>query len=57
MTIEEIRKNAPDGATHYELNLMFINTIYIRYIEGYPFYFYKGDWAKCNSYFEATPLY
>lgn len=56
MTTEEIRKNAPSGATHYEPDLMFVGTVYIRYMGSYPFYFYCGDWHKCNSYFEAKPL-
>ena len=56
MTEQEIKDNAPSGATHYEPDLMFIGTVYIRYMGNHPFYFCGGDWHKCNSYFEAKPL-
>lgn len=56
MTIKEIRKAAPSGATHYEPDLMFIGTVYIKYINSHPYYYEFGQWIKCNSYFEAKPL-
>lgn len=56
MTKNEIKRNAPESATHYEPDLMFIGTIYIKYINAHPYYYEFGQWIKCNSYFEAKPL-
>lgn len=58
MTIEEIRKNVPSGATHYYV-IMFLGIIYIKYIENHPYYLHNtvNTWTKCNSYFEEKPLY
>ena len=53
MTLEEIRKNAPKGATHYSENQ--IGLLYIKYIEGEPFYTYsdRTEWRKMNPYYDS----
>lgn len=57
MDIEEIRKNAPLGATHY-MTIMFLGFVYVKYISNHPYYLHEQTklWTKCNSYFEAKPL-
>jgi hypothetical protein len=48
MTIEEIRKNAPDGATHYHeyKQPIFINVEYARFVGGIRqiWNHYFNDW-------------
>ena len=58
MNIEEIRKNAPSGATHY-LRIMFLGLIYLKYIDNYSWWFDESikQWIKTASYTEAKPLY
>ena len=58
MNIDEIRRNAPKVATHYMI-IMFLGLVYIKYVNGFPYYLdnYDKVWTKCNSYFEAKPLY
>ena len=53
MKIEEIRKNAPEGATHYSENQ--IGLLYVKYIEGKTFYTYsdKTDWRKMNPHYDS----
>lgn len=53
MTIEEIRKNAPDGATHYDENR--IGLIYIKYVDNAPFYTYSDFilWRKMNPHYDT----
>lgn len=57
MTIEEIRKNAPDGATHY-IEIMFLGLVYIKYIDGYSHWFDESikKWIPTKAYTEAKPL-
>lgn len=57
MNINQIRKNAPDRATHY-YTIMFLGFVYIKYIQNHPYYYHEQTrlWTKCNSYFEAKPL-
>ena len=54
MTLEEIRKNAPEGATHY-VDAAVIGTTYIKYIEGTGFYWHNlvYRWIKCNPNLEG----
>lgn len=40
MNIEEIRKNAPDGATHYRIGSQ-VNIIYYKAIDFDDLYFYR----------------
>lgn len=42
MTIEEIRKNAPEGATHYR------NKEFVKHECGNWYIFYKGNWNKIH---------
>ena len=57
MTIDEIRKKAPAGATHYTI-LMFLGCVYIKYIDNYSWWFDESikKWIKTKSYTEAKPL-
>lgn len=42
-SIEEIRKNAPIGATHYiEINSVFY---YYKYSKGFLYFFNEVDWS------------
>lgn len=56
MTPQQIKANAPEGATHYEIT--FLGFIYIKYISEYPYYYelQRRLWMRCNSYFKAKPL-
>ena len=57
MTIEEIRKNAPSGASHFTI-IMFLGVIYIKYIDDYSWWFDNSinKWIKTKAYTEAKPL-
>lgn len=57
MTIEEIRENAPKGATHFII-IMFLGVVYIKYIDNYSWWFDNQfkQWIKTSSYTEAKPL-
>ena len=57
MDIEQIRANAPSGATHY-LTIMFLGLIYLKYIDGYSWWFDESikKWIKTVSYTESKPL-
>jgi hypothetical protein len=46
MTIEEIRKNAPNGSTHYHPN----EPIYIKFGKKYDMYvWWLGEWVRPKS--------
>lgn len=57
MTPQQIKANAPEGATHYD-TVMFLGLIYIKYISEHPYHyeFVSRSWKRCNSYFKAKPL-
>lgn len=57
MTPQQIKANAPKGATHYDI-VMFLGLIYVKYISDHPYYyeFLSRSWTRCNSCFEAKPL-
>ena len=57
MNIEEIRKAAPSGATHY-LHMMFLGLIYLKYVDNYSWWFDESikQWIKTVSYTESKPL-
>lgn len=57
MTPQQIKDNAPQGATHYD-TVMFLGLIYIKYISDHPYYyeFWRSSWTRCNSHFKAKPL-
>ena len=52
-----IRRNAPDGATHY-LTIMFLGLVYIKYIDDYSWWFDESikQWIKTKAYTESKPL-
>ena len=53
MTHEEAKKM---GVTHYVENIMFLGLVYIKYIDGFPWFLSKNHWYKCNKYFDSEPL-
>lgn len=57
MTIEEIRKNAPCGATH-KTHSTALGWVYIRYVQGEPYYWNTSSkrWYECNPNVKAKPL-
>lgn len=57
IALDDIRKQAPKGATHYLYPVMILDLVYIKYIDDYPYYFKDGWWLRCNSYFECEELY
>ncbi len=59
MTIEEIRKGAPDKTASHYLNVMFLGLTYIKYIDSCSYWFDKSinKWIKTSSYTEAKPLF
>lgn len=50
MTIEEIRKGAPDGATHYRLLKIIERVLYFKKINGELFWFNDCDfWSSVRK--------
>lgn len=50
MTIEEIRKNAPDGATHYRNLKIIERVLYFKKINGVIFWFNDCDrWSSVSD--------
>ena len=54
MTIEEIRKNAPDGATHYSMSAR----VYLKDEKKKEYIFKFGKWILLHSKIpkDATPI-
>ena len=54
MTIEEIRKNAPDGATHYSMSAR----VYLKAEKKKEYIFKFGKWILLHSKIpkDATPI-
>ncbi|MCA4780295.1 hypothetical protein IF090_11735 [Acinetobacter towneri] len=46
MGIDEIRKNAPEGATHYSVDSN--QTDYIKHEHGNWYVWYKDNWEKLH---------
>lgn len=58
MTLEEIKKNAPDGATHYT-SIMFFGVIYLKHVSGQSWWWHEKTvkWDKTNAdYVDGLPL-
>lgn len=50
MTLEEIKANAPDGATHYRPERLELNDeygfLYYKYIDGKLYGYCFGEWSR-----------
>ena len=58
MTIEEIRKNAPDGATHYDEKTLEYYMLLERCAVTIPYLFRDGEYTQpYNIFLNLKPLH